>query len=326
MQRQHHHIDTDLETDDKMAIVMRLRKHAFQGHTLFVCVGESKQPGRKLAAMRRLLLAVEQEMAGAHDSDMGAFAHVDIIPGMPSDEEYPYEDEEDEPRPVGFLQMYEASIAKADTYDMMKPPRELLMLPRVVVRAPEFRGYFSFNMRALKLSLEETHAFLARLQSPRVDVIESFTAIGSDNTGVFTPESESATTGCIRDIIRVWNQHVLAKCNAFLKTECPTDEAEAKKWLGKRHRNEKIVASIEAKGVDSQFVIADILLFLLDEKPSLPVRLVKHWADYPKWEYDGMSNIYVYPWDESTPNKKARREQEKAGRRAGAVLGLLKQF
>ena len=104
------------------------------------------------------------------------------------------------------------------------------------------------------------------------------------NSGIFNKES-SEVNDMITGLIIRWNKYLISECEKDISLLNPINDEV------KYNRKKKIIENIN-KGINNQFVLADVCLFLC----PLPTEQVKleEINPYNKYELDQKSNLYVF--------------------------------
>jgi len=196
----------------------------------------------------------------------------------------------------------------------LKPMRELLAIwggLDATLRAKTTIAYYgSFNFRSLMSRTQPatSHDLLTAMIHGfgRVIVFESFAAFGNDNSMSRTSMPltfaamdkalpSSPFLACMFRLIRTWNEHSLAECEANLRwhdTQPQSDKAA-------RARSAKIIAHLQASDF-GHMVLADSGLALVLGNAEFatyarPVRISFDLATgYMKTRDDDTSNVWVY--------------------------------
>lgn len=310
-----HVIETDFEPDDAIAILAHASQYT--DIDLTVIVGES-QPRKKIPLVKRFFNALKLKYPNAYNSvtifqgigsnkkypelsyptfiatsilpDPGVEIRNTILRNYSIDDGVPQEDSEQ----TIFTNYVNAYAVGPTMAFMMKPPREAIKLriqcPNTVVYC-----YGSFNWRTLKLETKEYQDLMSRYS--KFYYFDSFTAIGEKNSGLFEPSTNDVNNQ-IKDLIVKWNNHIIEDCKKDLvemkEKETPDEKAMA--------RTQKIIDNITTAGVEKQFVMADVCLFMCP-LPTEQVEL-ESISPYPKWVPSPTSNIFIF--DANTEQRRAK--------------------
>jgi hypothetical protein len=273
-----HIIETDYEPDDAMEMVS-LASFSIDVD-LIVIVGESR-PHNKIKLVTDFFTAITNKYPNAYKS-------VKIIQGFGSDKDFPVDhqfeilEDSDETIIKNYIDAYSRN---PEFSFMMKPPREAMITnikcPNTVVYC-----YGSFNWRTLKMDKTYFRDFMARYKT--FYYFDSFTAVGSSNSGIFN-FNPSPINNIIKDLIVRWNIHIVNDLRKDLLTETNLLNIERKK---------KVISNVEAS--PNQFVLADVCLSMcpLPTKRSFLIEV----NPYTKWADSEVSNIYVF--DENTEERR----------------------
>jgi hypothetical protein len=263
-----HIIETDFEPDDMIAIL--IHAYRYKGVNLIVIVGESESHN-KIPIVKKFF------------EDLNAsYSSITIYQGLSSEKSYPLEEQTEVTKDSNetILENYTYVYSLDPTISfMMKPPREAV---RLKLKCPKttIYCYGSFNWRTLKLDVTEFQELMSRYE--KFYYIDSFTCIGNNNSGMFTGTKNKADN-LIRDMIIKWNKHIIKDCENDLIMGNLDEESI--------NRTKKIIHDVNI-GIEKQFVMADVCLFLVPE-PTEPVKLVELYP-YPKWVPCIDSNIYIF--------------------------------
>lgn len=276
-------IETDGEPDDFIAMLIHGSKNIDKKIKLTVIVGESNS-SKKISHIESLYEQIKKYYPTSYET-------VNVVQGLSSTKKYPFFDEdgkiyeekgtEDGPedREIILSEYKKVYDQNPTLVYMMKPPREAMYL---ATNDPDFKcsrttvhAYGSFNWRTLGRSADEWNKFMSSYQT--FYYYDSFTAIGEKNSGNY-----NGNDGIILELINNWNSLILKKSIADLPN---AKDEESKK------RSEKIIANI-SKNIKTQFVMADIILFL-DALPDVRVSL-ESMSPYPVWKQNDDSNVFVF--------------------------------
>ena len=278
---------SDLETDDLLAIGMIVEQcRAMQQECELLLVTGESDPLKKEELGWDLCQCLME--------DYPEMLRATCFAGDGSKKDYPFLKEGDVQQEATHRQFTGTTLSDFDPDEvyLMKPMRECGRLAaagelRRLTRAPLIFCYASFNVRTLDPTGPETLFPLREWLGVHTPFrwLESFDCVGQRNSmnGKTDPEVFTALAASklhwvdlTRRVMRRWNEHIIEDCRdtlrELLKPEVTTEmvslgafELHAEHLLDpakidKAKRNQKIMMSIEAGGVDTQFVIADILL------------------------------------------------------------------
>ena len=297
MIRQKHIIETDFEPDDAVAILAHASQYT--DIDLVVIVGESK-PHYKIPIVTTFFEKIIKKYPSAYST-------IEIIQGFGSDKKYPIDDQavaeailEDSEKTIidNYIKVYSNN---PNISFMMKSPREAMKTkiycPNTIVYC-----YGSFNWRTLKLPIKEYQDLMSRYK--KFYYFDSFTAIGEKNSGIFNKES-SEVNDMITGLIIRWNKYLISECEKDISLLNPINDEV------KYNRKKKIIENIN-KGINNQFVLADVCLFLC----PLPTEQVKleEINPYNKYELDQKSNLYVFDSNTELRYNKLLHQQQNASK------------
>ncbi len=323
-------VETDLEPDDFIFILL-LTQWLYQmklvtegGNKVHFVVGESTRAFAKVDILKQYIDLLFNQFPAAFE--VGT-----IMIGMNSDKKYPLflNHEHCPPGDINdiidqYIKLY--TTDKIDVAIMIKPPREALWMSQMGVTLPnvEAVAYGSFNWRTT-MKANEDLTYTQNSDLHRVDFntlmkmygsytyIDSFTCVGSSNSGFLKLEIENKEDGdvtvpitltrlgmFIQQAITEWNQHIVDDCQDTVNDLKKLDEEGELDDKGKEklHRNEKVIANV-TEGKTEQFVVADPLVFLAlvgahDDEFSQAKLVGFDKFDYPIWEEAGdEASVYV---------------------------------
>lgn len=272
-------IESDFEPDDLIFIKHCVLNHI--GELFIIIVGESIIVNHKMKFAEKFMSSLNVNFV--------------IHKGIGSTKDFPrmFEEEEnklEETKLEEILENYE-KIYKDPTIIksyMLKPPREAIKLLEKQENKYDFEviAYGSFNWRTLKI--EDPLIFTKLMkQFKKFIYIDSFTAIGENNSHFFLSEKESLTNNLIKELIYKWNEHIINEAKKVINDESISED--------KKYFSRKIINNIEKIGIDKQFVLADVSLLLINYFSSdlIPVEL-ESLKPFNKWTPDETSSIMIF--------------------------------
>lgn len=232
---------TDMETDD-VAFLRGLRK-LHPNSKIVLVIGESVHIGTKFGIAK-------------------AMGFTDILPGLPSDKDYPpmYEDNLPMPYPDDIELVYSQerileAIRNADVVVGIKPMRELVGCTEVF--DAEFYMSGSFNLRSIMEKDKPHPAHGLRHNFPGKFVwVETFMVVGEKNSVTEIKNTKDNIFGLVR---KRWNTRLFKYATEAIRGSSDPEDLSPKE-IASITRKMKIIANIME--CPRQFIVADVLVLM----------------------------------------------------------------